>query len=111
MDLIRSLLAAGMRAHPGRRDLEERAGDFGPLTGVGRRARRRWAWAAVAVTALAAPLLAGATPALASAASAALAGAAAANTNTAHVYWGNGDATNGFPGAVGRATVDATKVN
>jgi|SRR5215472_7670665 len=85
------LAAAGVRAHPARQDLREPAGDPGQATGARRPARRWRARAAVAVTAIAVPLLAGAAPALT---------ASAAPASTGHVYWANSAA-----GTIGRATL------
>src|SRR5215472_3207190 len=103
MRFIRPLLAAaGGRAHQARQDLKEPADDSGRATSPRRPAVRWRARAAVAVTAITVPLLAGAAPALAASGP-----ADAAAAGPAHVYW-----TNGATGTIGRATADdGTKVN
>ena len=95
--------AAGARAHPARQDLREPADDSGQAAGPRRPAVRWRARTAVAVTAIAVPLLAGAAPALAAG------GPAAAAASTGHIYWGENSSS--ATGTVGRATVDGTKVN
>src|SRR5215470_11066031 len=102
MRFIRPLLAAaGGRAHQARQDLKKPADDSGRASSPRHPAVRWRARAAVAVTAIAVPLLAGAAPALAAG------GPVGAAAGPAHVYW-----TNGSAGTIGRATADdGTKVN
>src|SRR5262245_11695759 len=107
MRFIRPLLAAaGGRAHQARQDLKEPVDDSGRPTSPRRPAVRWRARAAVAVTALTVPLLAaGAAPALAASSP-----AGAAATDEAHIYW-TSNAPRSTAGTIGRATVDATKVD
>src|SRR5215470_7636360 len=101
MRFIRPLLAAaGGRAHQARQDLKDPSDDSGRSSSPRRPAVRWWARAAVAVTAIAVPLLAGTAPVLAAS------GPAAAAAGPAHVYW-----TNGSAGTIGRADLDGTGID
>src|SRR5262249_43024387 len=106
MRFIRSVLAAEGRARLARRDLGGSADDSGRVTSPRRPAVRWRARARAAVPPRAVPrLAAGAAPALAASSP-----AGAAATDEAHIYW-TSNAPRSTAGTIGRATVDATKVD